>query len=277
MHENIGFMQGRLSPIRNGRIQSFPWETWEKELEIGSSLNFKLMEWTIDSENFNENPLLLEVKTGQIAELANSQNIEVHSVTCDYYMENPFGKSDDFQVFVNLKKIIEAMQLVKAHILVIPLVDNSSISKTDQSIISKFLELAECLVEHEVKIAFESDFNPPQLAEFIEYFPEHLFGINYDIGNSAALGFKPSEELAEYGNRVINVHVKDRPFGGSTVPLGQGDADFPEVFRLLEQFKYQGNYILQTARAKDRSHADTLSRYREMVVTWIQEAKNEFK
>jgi len=270
-------MQGRLSPIRNGRIQSFPWENWEKELEIGSSLNFKLMEWTIDSENFLENPLLLEVETGQIAKLLKSKNIEIHSVTCDYYMENPFGESDDFQVLANLKKIIEAMQLVKAHILVIPLVDNSSISEINQSTVSKFLELAECLAEHEVKIAFESDFNPPQLAEFIEYFPDHLFGINYDIGNSAALGFKPLEEFAEYGNRVINVHVKDRPFGGSTVPLGQGNADFSEIFRLLEQFKYQGNYILQTARAKDGTHADTLSRYREMVVNWVQEAKNEYK
>jgi len=277
MHGNIGFMQGRLSPIRKRRIQSFPWETWEKEFEIGSSLNFKLMEWTIDSENFVENPLLGEVDTGQIVKLSNSQNIEIHSVTCDYYMENPFGKSDDFQVLANLKKIIEAMQLVKAHILVIPLVDNSSISKTDQSIISRFLELTECLAEHEVKIAFESDFNPIQLAEFIDFFPEHLFGINYDIGNSASMGYNPKEEFEAYGARVINVHVKDRPFSGTTVPLGQGDADFVTVFRLLEQFKYQGNYILQTARAKDGSHADTLSRYREMVVTWIQEAKNEFK
>jgi len=274
MHGNIGFMQGRLSPIRKRRIQSFPWETWEKEFEIGSSLNFKLMEWTIDSENFVENPLLGEVDTGQIVKLSNSQNIEIHSVTCDYYMENPFGKSDDFQVLANLKKIIEAMQLVKAHILVIPLVDNSSISKTDQSIISRFLELTECLAEHEVKIAFESDFNPIQLAEFIDFFPEHLFGINYDIGNSASMGYNPKEEFEAYGARVINVHVKDRPFSGTTVPLGQGDADFVTVFRLLEQFKYQGNYILQTARAEDGSHADTLSKYREMVINWVLEAEN---
>ena len=27
---NLGFMQGRLSPIIDEKIQSFPWETWER-------------------------------------------------------------------------------------------------------------------------------------------------------------------------------------------------------------------------------------------------------
>jgi hexulose-6-phosphate isomerase len=267
-------MQGRLSPIRNGRIQSFPWETWEKEIESASAINFNLMEWTIDSEKFEKNPLFSEVDTGRITELIKSHDVRIQSVTCDYYMENPFGTSDDSKILTSLKKIIQSMQLIKANILIIPLVDNSSMPRIDQATVDLFLELTECLEEHRVKIAFESDFNPLLLAEFIQLFSECLFGINYDIGNSAALGFKPSDEFAAYGGRVINVHVKDRPLGGSTVPLGQGDVDFSEVFRLLEQSKYQGNYILQTARAEDGSHADTLSKYREMVVNWVLEAEN---
>ena len=31
---NIGFMQGRLSPIERGRLQSFPFHNWEKEFQI---------------------------------------------------------------------------------------------------------------------------------------------------------------------------------------------------------------------------------------------------
>jgi len=84
MHEKIGFMQGRLSPIRNGRIQSFPWETWGKEFEVGSSLKFNLMEWTIDSENFAKNPLLCEVDTGQITALIETYDVRIQSVTCGY-------------------------------------------------------------------------------------------------------------------------------------------------------------------------------------------------
>ena len=37
----IGFMQGRLSPIPKGRIQSFPWETWQEEFETASRVSQK--------------------------------------------------------------------------------------------------------------------------------------------------------------------------------------------------------------------------------------------
>ena len=77
---------------------------------------------------------------------------------------------------------------------------------------------------------FESDFDSENLSRFIARLDEEFFGINYDIGNSAALGFLPSKEFEAYGNRIVNVHIKDRPFGGTTVPLGTGDADFKTVF-----------------------------------------------
>ena len=55
---NIGFMQGRLSPLRNGRIQSFPWGNWENEFRQAEDTGLTSMEWTIDSERFSENPLV---------------------------------------------------------------------------------------------------------------------------------------------------------------------------------------------------------------------------
>ena len=48
MKYNIGFMQGRLSPIQGKKIQSFPWKNWKKEFQIGRKLNFRILEWTLD-------------------------------------------------------------------------------------------------------------------------------------------------------------------------------------------------------------------------------------
>jgi hypothetical protein len=36
----IGFMQGRLSPLLDGRIQAFPREHWRQEFELGERLGF---------------------------------------------------------------------------------------------------------------------------------------------------------------------------------------------------------------------------------------------
>lgn len=104
------------------------------------------------------------------------------------------------------------------------------------------------------------------MANFIATYPSKRFGINYDIGNSASLGFDPAEEIAAYGDRIVNIHVKDRMKGGTTVPLGSGSADLPRVFRLLRQVGYRNDFILQTARAQDGNHAGVLVNYRDMVM-----------
>ena len=56
--DKIGFMQGRLSPLVNSKIQAFPWNNWKKEFQDAHSLNFEIMEWTLDQENLYKNPLM---------------------------------------------------------------------------------------------------------------------------------------------------------------------------------------------------------------------------
>ena len=49
---NIGFIQGRLSPIINNKIQVFPVENWEKEFSEAKIIGLDMIEWTIDEETF---------------------------------------------------------------------------------------------------------------------------------------------------------------------------------------------------------------------------------
>ena len=59
------------------------------------------------------------------------------------------------------------------------------------------------LQKYEMKIVFESDFPPRRLMDFISNFTPGCYGINYDIGNSAGLGYNPEEEIEAYGNRIL--------------------------------------------------------------------------
>ena len=271
----IGFMQGRLSPIRNGRIQSFPWETWEEEFETASQIQIRKMEWTIDSENFASNPLLTSAGNQKIKSLMSLVNLEIPSVTCDYFMENPPWKTDPEGLFRGIESILAGMSEIGAKILVIPLVDNSSLidSKTYSRTLHFFSRVSDLLGASDLKIAFETDLGPERFADFMSEFAEERYGVNYDIGNSASFGFNPTEEFAAIGPRVVNVHVKDRVLGGTTVPLGTGNADFPTVFRCLNEHGYVGNLIMQTARAQDGKHAEVLAVYREQIARWMDEVK----
>ena len=69
------------------------------------------------------------------------------------------------------------------------------------------------------------------------------------------------------------MHLKDRLLGGTTVPLGTGNAKLPETISALERQGYQGNYILQTARVLDNDHVGAIHRYREMAKDWIGQAR----
>ena len=269
----VGMMQGRLSPIRNGRIQSFPHENWRIEIAEAAQLNIQKIEWTIDSEEFFSNPLVNPSGGNEINSTINEWNIKVPSVTCDYFMENPPWLGGEEAVQANLKSIINGMHQIDSEILVIPLVDNSSIKDSSYTsyVVDYFKELEKHLVDSNVRVAFETDLPPDEFCSFIENFNHTRFGVNYDIGNSASLGFNPLEEFESYGQRIVNVHVKDRILNGTTVPLGEGNANFELVFELLVGSDYKGNYILQTARATDGNHAASIVKYSNQVIDWLEE------
>jgi hexulose-6-phosphate isomerase len=75
-----------------------------------------------------------------------------------------------------------------------------------------------------------------------------MLKVNYDSGNSASLGYEPTDEFAAYGTRVGSVHIKDRVNGGGTVPLGSGNTNFKALFECLGELGYSGDFVLQVAR-----------------------------
>jgi len=263
MNYKLGFMQGRLSNMVDGKIQSFPWNNWQNEFKKANHLGFKLMEWTIDYENFNKNPIMLKSGQKKIQELINKYSLKVNSLTADCFMQNPFWKTKGAikekleKDFINL---LHCSSILGINIIVLPLVDNGSITSNYQKdyLISFFSNIYTYLKKINTKIAFESDYAPKELLGFILKFDTSIIGINYDTGNSASLGYEPKQEIEIYGNHIFNVHIKDRFFGGQTTDLGEGNANFKIIFEELAKKNYKGNYILQVARDKNNNHADML-------------------
>jgi L-ribulose-5-phosphate 3-epimerase len=273
--QKIGFMQGRLSPLVDGRIQAFPWNYWEEEFEQAQKINIHLMEWTLDQERLYENPLLTRNGQSQIRALCNEHKMSIPSLTGDCFMQAPLWKvngAERIELERDFIEIAKACASVGITIIVLPLVDNGRFEdlKQEDALVHFLEKQSDFLSSNRLKVVFESDYAPQELARFIQRLNPSLFGVNYDIGNSAALGFSPKEEFEAYGNRVINVHIKDRMLGGTTVPLGAGSANFEAVFTALKIINYKGNFILQTARATDENHLDKLSDYRDMALDWLK-------
>lgn len=276
MRHQIGFMQGRLCERVDGKIQAFPWRDWESEFPAAAAIDLHLMEWTLDQERLYENPLMTADGQEIIRGLCQQYNVSIPSLTGDCFMQAPFWKTSG-NARTNLQSdflaIGRACAAVGIRMIVVPLVDNGRLETREQenTVVDFFLGHHAFLAEYQLKVIFESDFPPHELARLIARLPAERFGINYDTGNSAALGFNPVEEFAAYGVRVVNVHIKDRVLGGTTVPLDKGSADFDAVFSALAKQKYEGNFILQTARALDGNHAEVLRTYCDMTQHWIRQ------
>ncbi len=268
-------MQGRLSSMIGNKIQAFPTKNWSKEFKIAKSIGMNLMEWTIDQKNLYKNPLLTEQGRKKIKLLTRKFGIKIKSLTGDCFMQAPFWKSKNYKRlrlqndFIN---IVQASSKVGIKKIVLPLVDNGSIKNSKQkAIVINFMKnIVKILKKNDQMILFELDMNPKKVKDFIEKLNPKFFGINYDIGNSSSLGYDPREEFASYGRRIKNIHIKDRIYKGPSVKLGQGNANFEKVFSLSDKNKYKGNYILQTARAKDnRSHSEEIKQNLKVIKKWI--------
>ena len=275
LSNNIGFMQGRLCDRVNEKIQAFPWHDWQSEFPAAAEIDLHQMEWTLDHDRLYENPLMTVTGQVKIKGLCEQYNISIPSLTGDCFMQAPFWKtSGKFRTDLqsDFLAIGRACAAVGVQMMVIPLVDNGKLETTKQedALVEFLLDQLLFLSEHKLHVIFESDFPPSELARFIARLPAEHFGINYDIGNSAALGYSPEAEFSAYGERVVNVHIKDRALGGTTVPLKTGNADFDSVFSALAKQNYNGNFILQTARATEGNHAEVLRTYRDMTEEWLK-------
>ena len=249
----LGVMQGRLSPPKGNLIQHFPSKNWINEFKVCQHLGLKSIEWVFENENYLENPIFDLEKLNQISDLIKKFDIKVNSVVADYFMQNKLfdEKKEDIQKNVDvLKKLIINCKKIGTKIIEIPLVDSSSIKNKNHinELRENLKEPLNLIEKNNMYLSLETDLDPNNFKKLIEEFhPKKVF-VNYDMGNSASLGYNPETEIETLKKYIINVHIKDRLFKGSTVPLGKGSVNFDVVFKKLKEINYQGDFILQTAR-----------------------------
>ena len=172
-----GFMQGRLSSIQKGKIQAFPWKSWQKEFEIGSKLKFNIMEWTLDFDKLYSNPIMTIDGKKKIKYLKKKYNFEITSLTGDCFMQRPFWKfkkKERIKLQNDFLNIIDNCSSIGIKRIIMPLVDNGKLKKyKEKKILINFLKkITKHLRKKNIQILFESDFEPKKYLEFIKKFLE---------------------------------------------------------------------------------------------------------
>ena len=273
---NIGIMQGRLTPSKGRGIQFFPFEEWEQEFHAGQKLGLQEIEWIFDYERYEENPLWTEEGCRRIREAMGVSGVAVRSVCFDYFMRRPFykGKGERGENLTVFTQVIQGMTHLRARLIEIPMVDDSSIQNEEEraEAIGFARDMADLAAKSSIVVGFETDMPPGVFGDFLWEIGRENVAANYDSGNSSGLGYEPAEEIVSLGERIANVHIKDRVLGNGTVPLGTGSANFHEVFDSLKKIGYHGSFILQAARGEDGSEPETIRKQmnflEKCIATW---------
>jgi hexulose-6-phosphate isomerase len=248
-------MQGRLSPRIDGKIQAYPAKTWQKEFEIAKEIGYSAIEWIVEKP-LGINALLSKSGMQEIKEIILKTGVRVDYVCADIFMQQPLVRMSE-KIKEENKKILKQILINSKEIgaigVEIPFVDASSI-KTESEIdelISVTEDAFKLAGEIGINVSLETDLNAKEFKKLLEKVNLDHVKANYDIGNSASLGYEPLEELENYGQKILNVHVKDRKLGSTTVPLGTGNADIRRVFEKLDEIGYTGGITMQAARGED--------------------------
>jgi L-ribulose-5-phosphate 3-epimerase UlaE len=250
--KNIGIMQGRLLPRYKNRYQAHPVNYWQAEFYIAKEMGFSQIEFILDFNDVKLNPLMSKNGIKQIQKLISQTGVTVKSICADYFMQAPFHSKHQKQSEKVLNTLIENAKKLNVIDIVIPCVDQSSLkTKNDVqmfvSSVKKSLPLAQ---KYNININFETDLNPNDFKKLLSNFNSKNIKVNYDIGNSASLSYNPEKEFKAYGEHISDLHIKDRVLNGGSVELGTGNADFKTIFKLLKKYKFDGNIIMQSAKAE---------------------------
>ncbi|MEW6055131.1 MAG: sugar phosphate isomerase/epimerase [Bdellovibrionota bacterium] len=264
-------MQGRLSPKPSDRIQAFPRESWREEFERAQSLEFECIELIYDELYLVDNPLVSVSGRQELMALSKRSGIALASICADYFMIHKLVERDSSKAKGIMAKTFELLEIarqIKCPLVEFPFVDSSSLQdpKDRTLAVERLALVAEKASELGLRIAVETDLAPVEFRNFLNQLPKNV-GANLDLGNSAALGYDALSECRAFGDRILNVHIKDRMLGGTTVPLLSGNTDFERAFKGLKASHYNEDFILQTAPSED--YLGAAAKYRRMVKEWI--------
>jgi hypothetical protein len=251
--KKIGVMQGRLLPKYKGRYQAHPIGYWEDEFEIAASLGLDLIEFILDYNNYEENPLMSLSGCKEITEISIQSGVNVKTICADYFMEAPLHSTDLHVAAMSsavLRELILNSQIIGITDIIIPLVDQSSLvnSESRDRFINALSPFLTDLDAQNINLNLETDLGPNEFKQLLAQIDSNRVTVNYDTGNSAGLGYNPAQEFAAYGHRITDIHIKDRVYGGSSVCLGQGNADFAKIFKCVQDCGYNGPFIMQAFR-----------------------------
>jgi hexulose-6-phosphate isomerase len=213
-------------------------------------------------------------EAAEIREAAEKTGLRVHSVMNEDHWRFPLSSSDPETVNRSVRgmeaSIRNAALWGADTVLLVPAVVDATTSYRDawtrsQRVIRE--RLLPAARDAKVIIAIEEVWNkfllsPLEFARYVDEFESPIARAYFDVGNVVIYAY-PQDWIRTLGPRIAKVHLKDFQFDRSNgrfawKNLGEGDIDWPEVRRALDEIGYAG-YVTTELQAGDAAYLKDVS------------------
>lgn len=247
----IGIIQGRLSPRPFPALQAFPKDSWREELYLAKELGFDYVEWIFEMEEGYDNPLMTKAGRREILTVINDAGIPVKSVCADYFLARPFFRRSGYTIENNISKLcalIENTAEIGAKIILLPVLEGAEIRTQEEwnVLVSVLNKCSSEIDQYGISLGLETELEAEKYKKLCQSIPSPHVGAYYDTGNCAACGYDMEKDMEILSDDIICVHVKDRKYHGGSTFLGEGDTNFSGGIRVLKENSYKGDFTLQT-------------------------------
>jgi len=212
----------------------------------------------------------------KIGELARQADVPIHSIVFGGW-QAPLSDPNPEVVKKGLAGMETALRSANAMgaeaVLLVPAIVTETVGygeayKRSQENIRKLLPLAE---EMRVVIAVENVWNkfllsPLEFARYVDEFDSPWLKAYFDVGNVIIFGFA-QDWIRTLGKRIVKIHLKDfKRKGYQWTNLLEGDVNWPEVRRALDEIGYRG-YLTPELSGGDEAYLTDLSKRIDRIIT----------
>jgi hexulose-6-phosphate isomerase len=214
----------------------------------------------------------------EVLDALHATGLQAASVCCSTHWKSPASDPSPAVRETGRKGLEQALRDAKAYgassVLFVPAVVNKDVSYDaaylrSQEEIRKMLPLAG---ELGVKIAIENVWNhflmsPLEAVRYIDEFQSTAIGWHLDVGNVITFGW-PEQWIRILNKRILKLHIKEYsreraaktgPSSGFEARFLEGDNNWPEIMKALDDVGYHGWGIAEQRGADSREGLKDLS------------------
>lgn len=242
--------------MRIGAMESILPTKAPDSIDDSHEAGFEGLELNVAGPDPGDDPIWTAEERTRIRRRAAELDHEVPSLCLGFLngggltMDDPDIRADARHVIL---RAIDAAAALGAENILVPFFGTGEI-ETDEHfdrVIGGISRVADAAEAAGVTLAIENTLPAAENVELVDAIDSPAVAHYYDVGNAFALGYDPVEEIETLGERISQVHFKDRDGDGESYMLGEGAVDFAGCVDALESIDYDGWVVLETTSPGD--------------------------